>query len=77
METSIKRTLKFKMYHCLLILTDGIIHDLRETVDLIVRGANYPLSIIIVGIGEADFGAMEFLDGDDPENWLVDGEGDQ
>eukprot|EP00353_Schmidingerella_taraikaensis_P015780 CAMPEP_0185615564 /NCGR_PEP_ID=MMETSP0436-20130131/36330_1 /TAXON_ID=626734 ORGANISM="Favella taraikaensis, Strain Fe Narragansett Bay" /NCGR_SAMPLE_ID=MMETSP0436 /ASSEMBLY_ACC=CAM_ASM_000390 /LENGTH=64 /DNA_ID=CAMNT_0028251439 /DNA_START=249 /DNA_END=443 /DNA_ORIENTATION=+ len=61
------------MYHCLLILTDGVIHDLRQTVDSIVECTEYPLSIIIVGIGDADFSAMETLDSDDYE--LVDGMG--
>jgi len=61
------------MYHCLLILTDGCINDLRETVDKIVQCAEYPLSVIIVGIGEADFTAMETLDSDEYE--LVDGNG--
>lgn len=62
-----------RMYHCLLILTDGCIHDLRETVDRIVECAEYPLSIIIVGIGDANFAAMETLDSDDYD--LVDGMG--
>ena len=53
------------MYHCLLILTDGDIHDLRETVDLIVQCTSLPLSIIIVGIGDGDFTAMETLDSDE------------
>ena len=64
---------KYRMYHCLLILTDGVIHDLRETVDKIVECAEYPLSIIIVGVGDADFTAMETLDSDEYE--LVDGNG--
>jgi hypothetical protein len=29
-----------------------------------VRGADLPLSIVIVGVGEADFECMETLDGD-------------
>lgn len=65
----------YQMYHCLLILTDGIIHDLRETVDRIVKGASHPLSIIIVGIGDADFTAMETLDSDEYE--LVNGCGEK
>ena len=32
----IEKTQQYQMYHCLLILTDGCIHDLRETVDKIV-----------------------------------------
>jgi Copine len=53
------------MYHILLILTDGEIHDMKESSDLIVECAKYPLSIIIVGIGSADFSNMEKLDGDE------------
>lgn len=49
----------------LLVITDGIITDLRETVETIID-ASYeaPMSIVIVGVGDADFKAMEFLDGD-------------
>jgi len=39
----------------LLILTDGVIQDLNATIDEVVRGSVLPLSIIIVGIGNADF----------------------
>jgi uncharacterized protein with GYD domain len=53
------------MYHILLILTDGAIHDMKETKDLIVEASGYPLSIIIVGIGDADFSNMIQLDGDE------------
>jgi len=53
------------MYHILLFLTDGSIHDMRETRDLVVECSKYPLSVIIVGIGDADFSNMVELDGDD------------
>ena len=53
------------IYHVLLFLTDGNIHDLRETIDAMVYASNYPISIIIVGIGDGDFSSMEYLDGDD------------
>jgi len=53
------------MYHILLILTDGEIHDMNQTKDLIVECSKYPLSIIIVGIGNADFTNMITLDGDE------------
>ncbi|XP_077430417.1 copine-1-like isoform X2 [Vanacampus margaritifer] len=52
-------------YFILLILTDGEITDLDQTRDAIVRASRLPLSIIIVGVGPADFKAMELLDGDD------------
>ena len=51
-------------YHILLILTDGIPNDMKYTVDCIVEASKLPLSIVIVGIGEADFEYMEYLDGD-------------
>uniref|UniRef100_A0A2K6SU89 Copine-3 n=1 Tax=Saimiri boliviensis boliviensis TaxID=39432 RepID=A0A2K6SU89_SAIBB len=51
-------------YFVLLIITDGVITDLDETRQAIVNASKLPMSIIIVGVGDADFGAMEFLDGD-------------
>eukprot|EP00343_Euplotes_focardii_P003941 CAMPEP_0205818164 /NCGR_PEP_ID=MMETSP0205-20121125/25427_1 /ASSEMBLY_ACC=CAM_ASM_000278 /TAXON_ID=36767 /ORGANISM="Euplotes focardii, Strain TN1" /LENGTH=109 /DNA_ID=CAMNT_0053110187 /DNA_START=687 /DNA_END=1012 /DNA_ORIENTATION=- len=54
-----------RMYHVLLILTDGDIHDMPITKDIIVEGSEYPLSIIIVGLGENSFDKMIELDGDD------------
>ena len=63
----IKNNLHLKMYHILLILTDGVVHDMRQTIDLIVESSNFPLSIIIVGIGDSDFKNMEILDADDTE----------
>ena len=46
-------------YLVLMIITDGVIHDMDETIKLIVRGADLPLSIIIVGVGNEDFSKME------------------
>lgn len=60
-----KGNMHLQMYHILLILTDGAIHDMNETKDLVVECSKYPLSIIIVGIGNADFSNMIALDGDD------------
>lgn len=51
-------------YYLLMILTDGIISDLEKTIDEIVRGSDLPLSIVIVGVGNADFSAMDILDAD-------------
>ena len=36
-----------------------------ETQKLLKKASKYPLSIIIVGVGEANFSKMEELDGDD------------
>ena len=52
-------------YNILLILTDGVIHDMAKTTDWIVEGSSLPLSIIIIGVGNSDFGLMETLDSDD------------
>ena len=52
-------------YYILMILTDGVIDDLQETIDCLVAASQYPLSIIIVGIGNEDFKKMEILDGDE------------
>nr|XP_033770763.1 copine-1-like isoform X3 [Geotrypetes seraphini]XP_033770764.1 copine-1-like isoform X3 [Geotrypetes seraphini]XP_033770765.1 copine-1-like isoform X3 [Geotrypetes seraphini]XP_033770766.1 copine-1-like isoform X3 [Geotrypetes seraphini]XP_033770767.1 copine-1-like isoform X3 [Geotrypetes seraphini] len=51
-------------YFVLLIITDGEITDLDHTRQAIVNASKLPMSIIIVGVGSADFRAMEFLDGD-------------
>ena len=52
-------------YYILMILTDGIISDMDDTIDKIVEGSKLPLSIVIIGIGNADFSNMEELDGDE------------
>ncbi|KAJ8047937.1 Copine-8 [Holothuria leucospilota] len=52
-------------YFILLIITDGIITDLPHTKQAIVYAARLPMSIIIVGVGNEDFSAMEVLDGDE------------
>eukprot|EP00179_Madagascaria_erythrocladioides_P007549 CAMPEP_0198323568 /NCGR_PEP_ID=MMETSP1450-20131203/11776_1 /TAXON_ID=753684 ORGANISM="Madagascaria erythrocladiodes, Strain CCMP3234" /NCGR_SAMPLE_ID=MMETSP1450 /ASSEMBLY_ACC=CAM_ASM_001115 /LENGTH=748 /DNA_ID=CAMNT_0044027285 /DNA_START=56 /DNA_END=2305 /DNA_ORIENTATION=- len=49
----------------LLIITDGIISDMEATISEIVRASDLPMSIVIVGVGGADFQAMERLDADD------------
>jgi hypothetical protein len=52
-------------YCILLLITDGAINDLQETIDAIVDASlNCPLSIIIVGVGNADFSSMQALDAD-------------
>ena len=51
-------------YFVLLIITDGIITDLEETKRSIIAASRLPMSIIIVGVGEEDFSAMDALDCD-------------
>ena len=51
-------------YHILMILTDGIIEDMQDTINELVEGSFLPLSVIIIGVGNADFSKMVFLDHD-------------
>ena len=48
-----------------MILTDGVLEDLQETIDILVDASLLPLSVIIIGIGDADFSQMDILDGDE------------
>ena len=51
-------------YFILLIITDGVITDLDETKEAIIAASDLPMSIIICGVGNEDFSAMEELDCD-------------
>ena len=46
------------------VSTDGVINDMENTVESIINASTLPLSILIVGVGQADFAAMEALDSD-------------
>lgn len=51
-------------YFVLLIITDGVITDMPQTIMSIVNASTLPMSIIIVGVGNAEFDAMDVLDAD-------------
>ena len=53
-------------YTILLILTVGNDEDIQETKRVLIEASSSPLSVVIVGIGDADFTAMEALDEHDP-----------
>ncbi len=53
------------VYFILMILTDGIINDMPQTIDALVEASYLPISVIIVGVGNADFANMDILDADD------------
>lgn len=44
------------------MLVDGIPHDLAATKQLLIEASKLPLSIIILGIGNADFNSLFDLD---------------
>lgn len=52
-------------YTILMLITDGVLNDVQRTIDSIVNATNHPMSIIIVGVGNADFDTMDVLDADD------------
>ena len=56
---------EWSLYFIFVIITDGCIHDMKETCKLIVDLSYHPVSIIIVGVGDADFTQMEVLDDDE------------
>ena len=57
------------VYSVLIILTDGLICDMDDTIDDLVEASTLPISIIIIGIGPGDpktgFQGMVILDSDD------------
>lgn len=61
----IRGRLQMAEYHIMLYITDGAITDFKETVENIVDASNLPMSIIIIGVGNADFTKMQDLDADD------------
>jgi len=60
----VKNELVLKQYTILTIITDGEISDMKETIAAIRKASDYPISIIIVGVGDNDFSSMEQLDDD-------------
>ena len=49
-------------YTVLLILTDGAVSDVHATAECLKQISDSPMSVVIVGVGAADFSAMQFLD---------------
>jgi hypothetical protein len=49
-------------YTILLIVTDGAVSDVEATARCLEEASHAPLSVVIVGVGNADFSGMQFLD---------------
>jgi len=56
-----------RQYHILVILTDGEVSDPDATGRAIVEASFYPLSIIAIGVGDADFSTMHEYDDELPD----------
>lgn len=63
---TIRASKRRQCYTVLCIFTAGKVDDLQETIDLICTAAeDAPLSIVIIGVGNRDFKAVESLVGDE------------
>lgn len=53
-----------QFYTILVMITNGLIQDYRATVDSIVNASNYPISIVLVTVGDQDISKIRTLDGE-------------
>merc|ERR1719335_1132547 len=51
-----------KEYHILLLIADGQVDEVQDTVNAIVEASNYALSIVMIGVGDGPWGLMEEFD---------------
>ena len=75
----IKRKIEMKKdndfnYYILLIISDGEIHDIKETIDSIIEASKFPISFIIIGIGDNVNDDMKTLNGENGK--LISSEGE-
>lgn len=58
---AVKNNSQSGVYSVLLILLSGMINDMEKMIDLITNCSNKPISFIIIGIDDGDFGELKEL----------------